>query len=332
MIEYGSPLTGALLGAALLGVLTTAALSASCAGKGAAAGTGAATESPASSASAKPTIAVSILPQAWFVRRIAADRVEPLVLVGKGQSPHSWEPSPRSLEELSRAAAWVTVGIDFERALEPKVRALYPGMRIADGSRNVAFRKLEAHSHEDGEVRQENGSERAEGGQDAADGRDPHFWLGRDGAERLAENIRDLLSAIDPEGAETFASNSATLVQEIDALFASLRADLASLKGTTAFVYHPAFGYFLDEFGMVQEAVETGGKEPTAKNLSSLIREAKDDGAKVIFVQVQFPSAAARTVARAIGGEVVEIDDLAEDWDANLRRMGAALRKAAGRM
>ena len=324
MIEYRFPRAKLLTAIALLG----AVLFSSCAGRGSAdartADATAPAATPATEASAaKPTVAVSILPQAWFVRRIAAGRIEPLTLVGKGQSPHSWEASPRRLEELSRAAAWITVGIEFEHALEPKVRSLYPAMTIADGSRGVAFRKLEAHSHGEEQATEEKHAE------ETADGRDPHFWLGREGAERLAENVRDTLVMVDPGGAETFRSNCATLIKEIDTLFDSLIADLAPLRGTTAFVFHPAFGYFLDEFGIEQEAVETGGKEPTPQALSALIREAKADGARVIFVQAQFPTAAARTVAQAIGGEVAEIDDLAEDWDANLRRMGDALRKTA---
>jgi hypothetical protein len=71
-----------------------------------------------------------------------------------------------------------------------------------------------------------------------------------------------------------------------------------------------------------------GGKEPTQKALSALIQEAKNDGAKVMFVQPQFPASAARTVAQAIGGIVVEIDALAPDWLDNMARIGATLRRA----
>jgi len=62
--------------------------------------------------------------------------------------------------------------------------------------------------------------------------------------------------------------------------------------------------------------------------LAALIAEAKADGAKVIFVQPQFPVNAAKTVARAIGGVVVEIDALAPDWLANIGRIGDALSRA----
>ena len=96
-------------------------------------------------APAKPLVAVSILPQAYFVERIAGGIVEPLVIVGPGQSPHSYEPTPRQMAELSRAAAWFSLGVEFERALGPKLASLYPSMRVVDTTVGVRFRTLEAH-------------------------------------------------------------------------------------------------------------------------------------------------------------------------------------------
>ncbi|MDR3342873.1 MAG: zinc ABC transporter substrate-binding protein, partial [Treponema sp.] len=109
-----------------------------------------------------------------------------------------------------------------------------------------------------------------------------------------------------------------------------LREELSPLKGKTVFVYHPSFGYFLDEFGMVQAAVESGGKEPTPRELSGLIEKAKQEGVAAIFVQAQFPVQAARTAAASIGAELVALDPLSPDWLQNIRAMGDALKKAAG--
>ncbi len=93
-------------------------------------------------------------------------------------------------------------------------------------------------------------------------------------------------------------------------------------------MYHPAFGYFLDTFGILQEAVETGGKEPSSRVLSELIKRAREERVRVIFVQAQFPPQAAKTVADAVGARVVPLDPLAEDWLENIRRMGEALKQA----
>lgn len=267
----------------------------------------------------KPTVAVSVLPQSYFIERIGGDRVAVLTLVGPGQSPHSYEPSPQQMTELSKAALWITTGVEFENALKPKIASLYPKLKIADGTKGITLRTLEAHSHDEGS--KEGGHE-----EEAAGGKDPHVWLGRQGAKAMSAVVRDELSALMPAHAAEFSAAYDAFAKETDALFDEIAVSLAPLKGKPVFVYHPAFGYFLDEFGLEQEAVETGGKEPTAKALTALIKEAKEDGAKVVFVQTQFPVAAAKTVADAIGGAVIPIDDLAPDWAANLRRIGEALR------
>jgi zinc transport system substrate-binding protein len=279
----------------------------------------------------KPLVAVSILPQAYFVQRLAGDRMEVLTLVGPGQSPHSYEPTPRQMADLSGAQAWFTVGGDFEAALLPKIASLYPRLQLVDTTRGIQYRSIEAHGHDDEDADhagEEDNHDEAED-QDEADDRDPHVWLGHNSVKVQLGHILDGLVNLDPDGASVYKANHAAFVAEIDALFQDLSLDLAALRGKPVFVFHPAFGYFLDEFGILQEAVETGGKEPTQKALAALIDKAREEGATAIFVQAQFPAAAARSVAAAIGGAVVEIDPLALDWLDNLNRIAEALRRAA---
>lgn len=272
-----------------------------------------------------PTVVVSILPQAEFVSRIAGDKVKVLTLVGPGASPHNYEPTPRQMAELSGASLWLTVGgVEFEKAFLPKVKALYPRIKIVDTTTGVKYRTLEAHSHD-----AEGSESGADADQEEEGGLDPHVWLGRDAVKVQLSAIAEALCALLPSDASFFLKNRAAYVAEIDATFDSLAKELAPLKGKKVFVYHPAFGYFLDSFGILQEAVEVGGKEPTQKTLATLIAEAKADGAKVVFVQKQFSAGAAKTVAAAIGGVVVEVDPLAADWLANIRVMGEAMKLAA---
>lgn len=269
----------------------------------------------------KPIVAVSILPQEYFVKRIAGNLVDIVVLVGEGQSPHSYEPTPNQMALLAQAKAWVLSGTDFEIALEPKIRALYPNLSIVDGTEGVTYRMLESHSHE-GEEAHTEGEDHTE----EESGIDRHTWLGKEPAILIANHVKDMLLSILPDKKELIETNWKQLVVDIQTEFDGLTQSLASLKGRTVFVYHPAFGYFFDEFGISQESVETGGKEPTAKALAALISEARADNAVAIFVQTQFPVVAAKTVADAIGAKVVALDPLAADWLANIHLMGEALK------
>ena len=270
-------------------------------------------EKPAARGEAGPLIAVGILPQQWFVSRVGGGRARSLALVGPGQTPHSYEPAPKQIQSLAEAGAWILSGSEFEISLRPKVEKLFPRLPIVDGTEGVVFRTIE--EHDDGHFPL---------------ALDRHTWLGSGPAKILAAHIRDTLSRLDPAAAGEYAANYEELAREIDAEFAALRRELAPLKGRSVFVYHPSFGYFLDEFGIRQEAVETGGKEPGPRDLSRLIERAKEERAAVIVVQAQFPVNAAKTVAAAAGAELISLDPLSGDWLANVRLMGEALKKAAG--
>lgn len=267
-------------------------------------------------------VAVSIPPMQEWVQRIAGDRVAVTLIMPPGSSPHSFEPSPRQLMELGSAQLWFVIGIDFEYPLLPKVRAMYPKLAIVDVTKNVKFRTLKP-----GE--QETDATPVGGPVDPAlTNRDQHSWLGYDQAKAEITAIRDELIARDPSGAALYRSNYDKYMKEIESTYIRLKTDLAPLSDSNVFVYHPAFGYFFDMFGITQVAVELAGKEPTQKELMSLIELAKKDKAKVIFTQVQFSESAAKAVAGAIGAAVVPIDPLAGDWLENLSRMGQALLKA----
>ena len=267
----------------------------------------------------KAVLAVSILPQEYFVQRIAGDLLTSVVLVGEGQSPHSYEPTPSQMAALAKAQAWILSGTDFEEVLEGKVSSLYPNLLVVDGTEGVTFRSLEAHDdHDDHAI-----------GEDSLE-RDRHTWLGWESAKILAGHVLKTTITLLPEQKALLEANYKQLVAEIDATFLNLKEKLAPLSGRKVFVYHPSFGYFFDEFDLIQEAVEIGGKEPTAKDLSLLIQKAKSEQAVALFVQKQFPLASAQTVAKAAGAKVLALDPLARDWMENIRSMGDALLSAIG--
>ena len=269
-----------------------------------------------SAAEAKPLLALSILPQAWFAQRLAGDRVQTLVLVGPSQNPHSYEPTPMQMKQLAQAGAWVLSGTEFEISLTPKVRNIFTSLVIIDGTEGISFRMLDENEdpHDPDEL-----------------GIDRHTWLGCAPAKIIASHIRDALVLLDPAGKELYDANYTELAGEMDNEFAALRIDLAPLKGSSIYVYHPSFGYFLDEFGMHQKAVETGGKEPGPRELASLITDMKREHIPAIIVQIQFPVNAAKTIAQATGAQLITLDPLSADWLDNIRIMGNALKTATVR-
>ncbi len=284
------------------------------------------TSAPAGGAGdARVPVLVSIPPQAELVERIGAPHVRAEVLVGPGQNPHAYEPTPAQLAAASRARLYFTIGLPFEGGLVPRLRAGFPELGIVDTQAGIPLRRIEAHAHDADEHdhQHEHGAESA----DAAGGDDPHTWLNPQFFKIQARTVAAALERSDPGHGEDYRRNLAECEAALDALDARLRAVLAPLRGRELFVYHPAFGYFADAYGLVQVPVEIGGREPAPREVAALIRRAREAGARVIFVQPQFSTRSAEVIAQEIGGAVVPLDDLARDYFASMERMAEAVRQ-----
>ena len=154
-------------------------------------------------------------------------------------------------------------------------------------------------------------------GSDHAHGVDPHVWTSPRALQRMAKNAYEAIHARWPDSAK-YTANHARLQEELRQL--DLRtAEKIARSGIRYFIiYHPALTYYARDYGLRQEAVEADGKEPSAKRLTALIRQARKDGIGRILYQNQFPVSVVETIARDIGAECTEIDPLCEDAIANI--------------
>lgn len=265
-------------------------------------------------AAEKLRIFVTIAPQAFLAERLGSGIVEVQTLAAKGQDPHTFEPTPRQVTALTQAHLYFTVDLPFEKTLVAKARAraANPGLTVSDSVATIARLPMieadEAHA-DHGEA-------------------DPHLWLSPSNLRIMAKNMTTALMTARPGQKHVFQRNLAILEAELVALDRRLAAVLAPYKGRAFYVFHPAFGYFAAAYGLTQKAVETGGKSPSPRRLAELVRQAKADGVRVIFVQPQFDAKAAATVARGIGGTVVPIDPMAKEVTSNLTAIATAVEKA----
>ena len=71
-------------------------------------------------------------------------------------------------------------------------------------------------------------------------------------------------------------------------------------------------------YNLEQIPIEMQGKEPKPNELIELVKDAKEHNIKIIFVSPQFSQKSAKTIASSIGGNVVAIDSLGENWANSL--------------
>lgn len=254
-------------------------------------------------AGGKIRVFVSILPQAQLVQGIGGERVEVNVLVRPGESPATYSPTPRQLAGLCEAKLFIRVGVPFEEGFINKVRETYPKLKIVDQRDNVRLLR-------------------------SVDGTDPHIWLDPKRLKVQVQNIARALVEADPGNIDWYNGRLGKLIGELEEVDKRLGRMLAPYRGRTILAYHPAYGYFADSYGLVQVAVEAGGKEPGGRRLARIIEQARELKAKVIFVQPQFSEKGAELVAKAIGGKVVAMDPLARDVISNLEKMARTVTSA----
>lgn len=271
---------------------------------------------PGLAAAAGPlSVFVSVVPQETIVSRIGGEHVRVQALVRPGQNPHAFEPTARQIAALAGADLYVRIGVGFEDAWMERLRAANPGMRVLDAREGVALRPG-GHAHD------EDGHRHGE--------LDPHIWTSPRLVKVMGARIRDALSELAPGHAEEFAANERVFAADLDALDAAIRERLAGLRNRRFLVYHPAWGYFAEDYGLEQVVIEKEGKEPGARALSALIDQARREGIRVVLVQPQINPASAERLAQAIDGRVAVIDPLASDYFANLRRVADLIAEAGG--
>ena len=256
---------------------------------------------------------VSILPQQYFVERIGGQHVAVSVMVGPGQSPATYEPTPGQLARLARARIYFRVGVEFEDVWMKRIASVNPDMRIVDLRHGITLRPVDRPG----------GAPVTPGGL-----ADPHVWTSPPRVKIMAATIRDALAELDPAHQVEYDAHYRTFAGDLDRLDQEIRAMLAAVQRRAFMVFHPAWGYFADTYGLKQIPIEVAGKEPGARTLAQIIATGRREQVKVIFVQTQFSRRTAGTIAQALGARVVAVDPLAEDYLNNLRRVAGQFAAA----
>lgn len=274
-------------------------------------------------------VAVSILPQKYFVEKVGGEWVAVSVMVEPGVDPHVYDPKPQQMVSLGKAQIYFAVGIPFEEAWLERFSATNPRMLMVHTEVGIEKLPMDVHDHDEEHGKNRPSHKTVPQNGPRHDSRDPHLWLSPVNAMIQARNIFHALMNADPEHASTYETNYKNFMKELLELDLELLHSFQGQTGSREFmVFHPAWGYFAAAYGLRQTPVEVEGKEPKAADLQRLIQYAKDHEIKAIFVQPQYSTASAKVLAQAIGAQIIVADPMAEEWAKNLREVAAKFKAA----
>ena len=271
-------------------------------------------------------VCTGLPPVAYIASAVGGSRVKVNTMLPPGRSPHDYAPGTRELRLAMGAKLFLTTNMLYEERITRALKGKVPVVDVSAGIHRIPLTADgHGHGHDHHHCSGHHGC-----AADSASG-DPHIWLSPVNCALMADRIARELSRIAPEHKAEFTARAAEFGKKMRKLHESMLKRLAPCKGMSFFVYHPAFGYIAELYGLKQSAIELGGREAGPARMAAVIREARQKGVKVVFVQKQFNPASARALAAAIKGEVLELDPLAPDVEKNFKAICDALLKGFGK-
>ncbi len=246
-------------------------------------------------------IYVTIQPLKSIVEEVVGNDFEVRVLVPAGASPESFEPTAKQLSELGRSRYVVGIGLlDFEQNLTSKLNQGCTILALSEGIKPIAGSCSHCGGHH-------------------THGIDPHIWTSPAELRLMVENLSSRLMADYPDSV-CYRERATVLTSKIDSLDSRLKEKIEQSSHREFAIYHPAFSYLSRHYNIEQVAIESEGKEPSAKRIAQIIEWARARGVTKIFYQSQFPASCVEVIASDIGAESITIDPLADDIMAEIER------------
>ncbi len=246
--------------------------------------------------SAEIKVVASIKPIHSLVARVMGDTGTPAILVNGAASPHGFALRPSQAQALQDADLVFWIGHNLETFLEKPLESVaadataielgdLEGMTLLPVREGGDFEEHEPHEGEE-HAEEDHAHEAGHHGE----GFDPHVWLDTRNAIVMVDAIAQALAKADPENALKYNDNAAQAESELKALESKLVEATASVKGTPFIVFHDAYQYFENRFGVPAAGSITLNPEvmPGAERLTQIRDKLKQSGARCVFAEPQF--------------------------------------------
>lgn len=250
----------------------------------------------------KKTIFVTITPMQSIIEEITAGDFDIEVIVPKGASPETFEPTPKQVTSFSDAELIFSTGlIDFEHSLVERISGDAEVVNLSNGIELIAGSCSHGnHKHKHGV--------------------DPHIWTSPRALRTMVTNAHKAIMAHYPDSVK-YTEATGRLLERINKLDNYCATRIKAEGVEAMMIYHPAYTYYARDYGIEQIAIEHDGKEPSLRQTTALIEKAKEHGVKAILRQPQYSEDKVRAIANDAGAEIITTDPLAEDILGEIERV-----------
>nr|WP_225930800.1 zinc ABC transporter substrate-binding protein [Pseudomonas siliginis] len=276
-------------------------------------------------AQAEVKVLTSIKPLQLIAAAVQDGVAIPEVLLPPGASPHNYALRPSDVRKVQSVDLLYWIGPDMEGFL-PRVlggRSL-PSVAVQDLP-GLKLRHFGADNHSHAEEADEHDHDHRPGSLDA------HLWLSPFNARVIADKMAADLSAADPANAQRYQSNAKAFDERLDALDQRLKTRLANVEGKPYFVFHEAFDYFEDAYGLKHAGVFAVAAEvqPGAQHVAAMRKRLQEVGKTCVFSEPPLRPRLAETLVAGLPVKLAELDALggytpatAQGYEQVLEKLG----------
>lgn len=279
---------------------------------------------------APPRVVVSIKPLHSLVVGVMQNVAEPALLVKGGATPHGYSLRPSEARLLTDADLLIWVGPELESFLERPSRTLSGQARQLRLAEQLAAQLLPARSGGEWAEHAEEEDDHSHGhhnhSSDHADDdrhehsgdSDPHLWLSPLLASKIVDLTVKALVELDPDNQARYIDNADTVRQRLDRLHQQLQNRLAPARDLPYIVFHDAYQYFEQTYGLnaIGSLTISPERTPGARRISAIRTRISESGARCVFSEPQFEPKLVRTVVEGTGAGTGVLDPLGADLPA----------------
>ena len=280
----------------------------------------------ASAANADVSVVTSIKPVHSLVSSVMQGVGSPTVIIEGAGSPHTYSLKPSQATQLQDADLVFWMGDELEPFLVDAAQNIARNAELVNlfdshGLKKIRFREggmFDEHDDHDDHAKDDHddhGHDKhaKDDHDDHGHGEfDPHVWLDPINAKAIVHEIEEALVKADPKNAKKYEANAVRMAGKLDQLVTELRVQLQPVQGKGFIVFHDAYQYFEQRFGVAAIGSITVSPEvmPGAERVKALREKIRGLRATCVFSEPQFEPKLVRTLVDGTGAQTGVLDPL----------------------